>query len=119
GGDREFAADKARARQRFQRLEVFVDRQSNCLGLDGEEDVADACANRRFGSFANAETHRGRRLVRKEQALVVLWISDAVVDKIPVKAIGARVTRVAAGATLPALKANAGVVEVKLSLAHD
>ncbi len=105
-----------RAGHGLERLEIGVEGLGHLRRLDGEQDVPDAGADGGFGALAHADAHGRRRLEGQQQALGVLGIADAVVEQVPVQTVHPRLAGMAAGAALPALEADARVVEVKLAL---
>ena len=71
----------------------------------GEEDVRHARAGPPSRPLADAQPHGRRRLVRQQHALGILRIAQAVVEQVPVQAIGAGVGMTTL-ATLPVLEAD-------------
>jgi hypothetical protein len=90
-------------------------RQIRCLAV--KENVLDAGADSGFRRLPHAQPHRRRGLKSEQQALGVFGIANAVVQEVPVQAIGAGIARVATGATLPALEADGRVVEIEFTFA--
>ena len=103
---------------RLHGAQVRVDRQGVLLRSHGELDVADPGAHRDLGRVARAGAHGRRRAVGEQQALGVLGVADAVVQEVPVQPVHAPVG-VAAGAALPLLEAQRGVVEEHLAAARE
>jgi hypothetical protein len=76
--------------------------------------MAEAGADGIGGSLADTEAHSGRGVEREEKAFGVLGVANAVVEQVPVEAIGPAI-RMATRAALPALVADGGIVEIELA----
>src|ERR1035437_11200505 len=102
---------------RLERLEVRVDCRRDFLRLLREENMLEAGADSRFRRLPHSQPHRGRRLKYEQQVLGVFGIADAVVQQVPIQAVGSAFAWMATGAALPTLLADPRVVEVELAFA--